>query len=112
MPTNYDPVTVWGVIVVAGVLTFSIRGSFIYLFGRIDELPPQVQSALEYVPAAVFAALVLPAIIVPDGSISLSLGNERLVAGIFAAIAAWYTERVVVTIAVGMLTLWILRFVV
>ncbi|KTG30319.1 AzlD domain-containing protein [Haloferax profundi] len=112
MPTSYDATTVWGVIVVAGVLTFAIRGSFVYLFGRIDEVPPQVQSALEYVPAAVFAALVFPAIIVPEGAVSLSLGNERLVAGTLAAIAAWYTERVFVTIVVGMGALWVLRFVV
>jgi branched-subunit amino acid transport protein len=111
MPTGYDPLTVWGVIVVAGVLTFGIRGSFIYLFGRIDRVPPRVKSALEYVPAAVFAALVVPAVVAPTGELSLSLGNERLVAATLAALAAWYTERVVVTIAVGMGVLWLFRFV-
>ncbi|WP_416840460.1 AzlD domain-containing protein [Haloferax sp. DFSO52] len=112
MPTGYDSTTLWGVIVAAGVLTFAIRGSFIYLFGRIDTIPRRVQSALEYVPAAIFAALVLPALVAPSGSLQFSLGNERLVAGTLAAIAAWYTERVVVTIAVGMVALWVLRFVV
>ncbi|KAB1198242.1 MULTISPECIES: AzlD domain-containing protein [Haloferax] len=111
MPTGYDPTTIWGVIVAAGILTFAIRGSFIYLFGRIDTVPTRVKSALEYVPAAIFAALVLPALVAPSGSLELSLGNERLVAGTLAAIAAWYTERVVVTIAVGMIALWVLRFV-
>lgn len=112
MPTSYDPGTVWVVILVAGVLTFGIRGSFIYLFGRIDEVPPRAQSALEYVPAAVFAALVFPAVLAPSGTLELSLGNDRLLAGTLAALAAWYTERVVVTIAVGMVALWVLRFVV
>jgi branched-subunit amino acid transport protein len=112
MSTSYDPTTIWGVIVVAGVLTFGIRGSFIYLFGRIDTVPPRVKSALDYVPAAVFAALVFPPIVAPAGDVSLSLGNERLVAGTLAAIAAWYTERVIVTILVGMGVLWVLRFVV
>ncbi|WP_396611674.1 AzlD domain-containing protein [Haloferax sp. S1W] len=111
MATSYDPVTVWGVIVVAGILTFAIRGSFVYLFGRIDTVPPNVKSALEYVPAAVFAALVFPAIVAPAGEVALSLGNERLVAGVLAALAAWYTERVVVTIGVGMGVLWLFRFV-
>ncbi|ELZ82760.1 AzlD domain-containing protein [Haloferax larsenii] len=112
MATSYDPLTVWGVIVVAGVLTFGIRASFIYLFGHIDTVPPRVKSALEYVPAAVFAALVFPAVVAPAGDVALSLGNERLVAGVLAALAAWYTERVFVTIAVGMGALWFLRFVV
>ena len=112
MATSYDPATIWGVIVVAGVLTFGIRASFVYLFGRIDSVPPWVESALEYVPAAVFAALVFPAVVAPAGTLDLSLGNERLIAGTLAALAAWYTERVVVTIAVGMVALWVLRFVV
>ncbi|ELZ96966.1 hypothetical protein C440_04293 [Haloferax mucosum ATCC BAA-1512] len=112
MTTSYDPVTVWGVIVLAGALTFAIRGSFVYLFGRIDTVPPRIKSALEYVPAAVFAALVFPALVAPTGDLSLSLGNDRLVAGVLAALAAWYTERVFVTIAVGMGALWVLRFVV
>ncbi|ELZ90011.1 AzlD domain-containing protein [Haloferax sulfurifontis] len=112
MPTGYDSATVWLVIVLAGVLTFAIRGSFIYLFGRIDDVPPAVESALEYVPAAVFAALVFPALLAPAGDLAVSVGNEKLVAGALAALAAWYTERVLATILVGMGALWVLRFVV
>ncbi|MFC7202617.1 AzlD domain-containing protein [Haloferax namakaokahaiae] len=112
MPTDYNGTTIWGVILVAGALTFAIRGSFIYLFGRIDEVPPLAERALKYVPPAVFAALVAPELVAPTGTIDLALGNEQLVAGIVAAIVAWYTENVLATIGVGMAVLWLLRFVV
>ncbi|WP_410766549.1 AzlD domain-containing protein [Haloferax sp. DFSO60] len=112
MPTDYDATTVWGVILVAGVLTFTIRASFIYLFGRIDNVPPLAERALDYVPPAVFAALVLPDLVAPTGTVQLSMANEQLIAGLVAAGVAWYTENVFATIVVGMGVLWLLRFVV
>lgn len=125
MSTDYGPVVIWGVAVVVGLVTFAIRGSFIYLFGRVETVPPRVMRALRFVPPAVFAALVVPSLVVIDGSadlvpvsvsvsegFSVAVGNERLLAGLVAAGAAWVTEDVFATIAAGMLTLWLLRFVV
>ncbi|MDS0294107.1 AzlD domain-containing protein [Halogeometricum luteum] len=125
MPTEYGPVAVWGVAVAVGLATFAVRGSFVYLFGRVESVPPRVTQALRFVPPAVFAALVVPSLVVVDGSADLSpvavslsrgfsvaVGNERLLAGIVAAGAAWVTEDVFATIAAGMATLWLLRFVV
>lgn len=130
MPTGYDPLTVWGLVLVVGVATFAIRASFVYLFGRIDTVPPRLKRALQFVPPAVFAALVAPSLLVVDGAVdaapvavsladavsltdvSVSVGNERLLAGLVAAAVAWVTEDVFATIVVGMATLWVLRFVV
>lgn len=113
MATDYGPLSIWAVILAAGVATFAIRGSFVYLFGRIDEVPRPVMRALRYVPPAVFAALVAPSLVVVDGSVAVTPGNERLLAGVVAAAATWYVkESILVTISVGMATLWLLRFVV
>ena len=109
MPTDYGPVAVWGVVVALGVATFGIRASFVYLFGRIDEVPDRVTNALQFVPPAVFAALTLPAIVAPEGSIAV-VGNERLVAGGLAGAVAWYVDDILATIVVGMAALWVLRF--
>ncbi|WP_435183127.1 AzlD domain-containing protein [Halobellus sp. EA9] len=111
MPTEYGPLAIWGAIVALGVCTFAIRGSFIYLFGRLDDVPDRLVHALRFVPPAVLAALAVPAIVAPGGTIAL-VGNERLLAGIVAAAATWYVEDVFATIAAGMATLWLLRFVV
>lgn len=113
MVTEYGPLSIWAVIAAAGVATFAIRGSFVYLFGRVDEVPEPVMRALRYVPPAVFAALVAPSLVVVDGSVAVAPGNERLLAGVVAAAATWYAEKnILVTISVGMVTLWFLRFVV
>lgn len=110
--TTYGPVSVWAAIVAVGVATFCIRLSFIYLFGRIDTVPPNVTRALRYVPAAVLAALVVPAIVSIEPSVTETLTADRLLAGGAAALVAWYTEDVTATIVVGLVALWVLRFVV
>jgi branched-subunit amino acid transport protein len=112
MTTSYGPTAVWGVILAIGLITYAIRLSFIALFGRIDDIPPGVERALAYVPAAVLAALVVPELVTVQSTLVATLGQDRLLAGLVAAAVAWRTENVFATIAVGMGALWLLRFVV
>ncbi|MFC7135037.1 MULTISPECIES: AzlD domain-containing protein [Salinibaculum] len=111
MPTSYADPALWAVIGLIGVLTYVIRVSFIALFGYFEDIPPRLERALRYVPAAVLAALVLPSFVALDAG---GAGPEvdRLAAGALAAGVAWRTENVFATMAVGMGTLWVVRFLV
>ena len=102
---------VWTVIILVGVGTFLIRLSFFVLFEYLETVPEGLERALRFVPAAVLAALVAPAVVVVDGSPAVSLANGRLLAAGLAVVVAWRTESVLATIAVGMATLVGLRFV-
>ena len=102
----------WVAIVVIGAITYGIRLSFIHLFGRIDGVPARLQRPLRYVPPAVLAALVLPDLVTLRPSVAATLVDERLIAGAVAGAVAWRTENVFATIATGMATLWLFRFVV
>ena len=103
---------IWVAIVVIGLATYGFRLSFIYLFGRIDDVPDRVRRFLRFVPAAVLAALVVPDLLTIRPGIMATLADERLIAGTLAGIVAWRTENVFATIVVGMVGLWLLRFVV
>lgn len=72
-------------------------------------MPDLVQRALKFVPPAIFTAVFLPELFLNNGSMNFSLGNPRLLAGILAIIVAWRTKNVILTIAAGMLALWILQ---
>ena len=100
--------TLW--LTIAGVagVTFALRISFIVLLGRI-EIPPFLERALRFVPAAVLTAVVIPLLFYANGSLELSLGNERLVAGVAAALICWRTRSVPLTLVGGMATLWTLQ---
>lgn len=109
MPTSYSDLAVVGAIAAIAVVTFAIRFSFIALFGRLDEIPPQVRRVLRYVPPAVLAALVVPSIVTVDPA-SGAVALDKLFAGAVAAAVAWRTEDVFATIAAGMGVLWTVRF--
>ncbi|HEV2741712.1 MAG TPA: AzlD domain-containing protein [Rubrobacter sp.] len=98
----------WMTILGAGAVTFALRLSFIALLGRI-RIPPYLGRALRFVPAAVLTAMVVPLLFYEDGALEVSLGNERLLAGLVAALIAWRTRNVLLTLGGGMATLWILQ---
>ena len=102
--------TLWLTIAGAAIVTFALRISFIVLLGRI-EIPPFLERALRYVPAAVLTAVVIPLLSYANGSLEISLGNERLVAGVVAALICWRTRSVPLTRVGGMATLWALQAV-
>lgn len=91
-----------------GVITYLIRLSLFILPERVM-LPPWLLRALRYVPAAVLSAIILPELLLPTGTLDLSLGNERLLAGVVAAVVAWRTRNVFIIVAVGMMVLWLLQ---
>ena len=96
--------TVWAAVALAGVGTYALRASFLFLFEYLGTVPTRVETALGMVPAAVLSALVVPAVLAPEGTVFV-VGNTRLVAGAAAALVAWYTERILATIVVGLAVL-------
>ncbi len=113
MTATYPPGTVWLVVVAAGVGTFLLRLSFIALVGRVESVPPAVEGALRFVPAAVLAALVVPAVVALSAGPTLGLTYDpaKVVAASVATVVAWRTEDVLATIVVGMVTLWAVQAV-
>ena len=98
----------WITIVVVGLLTFGIRLSFLALLGK-KQIAPLLQQALRFVPVAVLSALISPALLMPNGTLALSLTNSRLLAGLLAILVAWRTKNALLTIALGMACLLILQ---
>ena len=100
--------TLWLIMIVGGLLTFGLRLSFIALLDRWQP-PDLLRRALRFVPAAVLAAIIFPELVIRDSHLYLSPGNPRLLAGLLAALVAWRTKNVLLTIAAGMAALLILQ---
>jgi branched-subunit amino acid transport protein len=97
---------VWAVVAVVGAVTFAFRHSFVYLFDRVEGVPPALRAALRYVPAAVLAALVAPALVGSPATPG-PVVTVRTAAGVVAAVVAWRTENTAATLAAGMGALWV-----
>lgn len=100
---------IWLVMIVGGSITFGIRFSFIYLFGRF-EVPETMRKALHYVPPAVLSAIIFPELFLKDGALNLTLANTRLLAGLIAIAAAWFSRNMLLTILAGMSALFLLQW--
>src|SRR5262245_8041832 len=99
---------IWLVMLFGGLITFGIRFSFIYLFGKFH-IPETLRKALHYVPPAVLSAIVFPELFLHNGVLNLSLGNTRLLAGLVAMLVAWFSRNTLLTIIAGMIALFVLQ---
>ena len=100
---------IWLVMILGGLITFGMRFSLIYLFGKF-EIPETLRKALHYVPPAVLSAIIFPELLIRNGALDLSLGNTRLLAGIIAIATAWFSRNTLLTILVGMTTLFLIQW--
>ena len=85
--------------------TFVSRYPMLYFAGR-REIPERLKLALDYIPPAVLISIAVPAVLVQDGEIAISLQNEYLAASIVTSLVAWRSKHMLLSIAAGMLALW------
>jgi len=100
----------WLIIIGMGLITHAQRLVMILFSGRLV-INESMREALRFAPAAVLSAIILPEMLQPAGALDMSLGNERLLAGLVAMAVAWRTKNMIWTVAVGMVVLWILQAV-
>ena len=96
--------SIWLIILLGGLLTFSIRLSFIFLMERVA-MPDWFKRSLRFVPAGVLSAIILPEISAPNGALNISWRNPQLLSGIVAVVVAWRTKNVFLTIIFGIAAL-------
>jgi branched-subunit amino acid transport protein len=103
-----ETTTIWLVILGGMVVTYATRLSFTVILPA-DQLPRQVQQALRFAPPAVLAAIAIPSIILPGSAKAIQLTHPQTLAGLAAALIAWRTGSTWLTIAVGLVLLWLLQ---
>jgi branched-subunit amino acid transport protein len=119
--------TIWLLIFTVGAITYAARMSFIALFAR-RAMPAWLAEALKHVPVAMVTAIIVPSVaFVSPGALELGPGNAKLVAALVAGAVAWWSnagwspqkanpmivrQSAVLTIAAGMIVLWLLEYLV
>lgn len=90
--------SIWLTIAGMALATFAIRA--LPLFTLQGTPPAWLDRALRYVPPAIFAALVVPALVAPDGH--FDFGPYQW-AGLAGAAVAFRTRNMALTIGAGLL---------
>lgn len=103
---------IWLAIVGLTVVTILSRSLFLLAGSRIV-IPPHIQRALRYAPAAALVALIIPELFTIDGALSATslnpLHNPKLLAGVATGLVFFYTRHMLLTIAAGMFVYTVLR---
>lgn len=91
------------------IITFAIRFVMFAFAGKIS-FPNWLAKSLKFVPPAVLTAIIIPAVVMPNGVIELTLKNNYLIAALFAFIIALVTKSLLKTIGLGMAFFLILQY--
>lgn len=101
---SFGSVEGWLAITGLAIGTFLIRYSFIGLLAG-KRLPPRFERALQLAVPAIFAALVVPLILLQNGQFDVHARWPHVFATVVAAIYAWWRRGMFVPLIVGMATL-------
>jgi branched chain amino acid efflux pump len=103
-----EPLTAWALTAGLAVVAFVARAVFILPAWRL-RLPPTIERLLRFAPAAALMAIILPDMARSGETLWLSPENPRVVAGLVAFGVAAATRNIVLTIALGLIVLTVMK---
>ena len=99
----------WLSIIIAGILTYFTRMTMIALIDR-EMLGERIKAVLEYVPSAVFPAIIFPAIFINDYGSFVEINDPKIFGAIVAVIVGYFSKNIIATIISGLVSYWFLIF--
>ena len=100
----------WFSILVSGIVTYFSRMAMIALIDR-DMLGLKVKEVLNYVPAAVFPAIIFPGVFFNDFGSLVEITDPKIYGAIIALVVGFYSRNVIATIISGLLSYWFIIFI-
>ena len=99
----------WLTVIIAGILTYLTRTTMVTLVdGRI--LSTKLKQVLGYVPAAVFPAIIFPAVFLNETGILVNINDPKIIAAAIAIIVGYFAKNVIATILAGLISYWFIIF--
>ena len=100
----------WFSIIVSGIVTYFSRMAMVALIDR-EMLGAKVKEVLNYVPAAVFPAIIFPGVFFNDFGTLVEIKDPKIYGAIVALVVGFYSRNVIATISSGLLSYWIIIFI-
>ena len=99
----------WFSIIVSGIVTYFSRMAMVALIDR-EMLGTKVKEVLNYVPSAVFPAIIFPGVFFDDLGSFVEFTNPKIYGALVALIVGFYSRNVIATISSGLLSYWFMIF--
>tara|TARA_B100001175_G_scaffold284409_1_gene264814 strand:- start:232 stop:486 length:255 start_codon:yes stop_codon:yes gene_type:complete len=75
-----------------------------------DMLSEKTRTLLGYVPSAVFPALIFPAVLIENTGSFVSYDDPKIIAILIAMLVGFFSRKIVATILSGLISYWIIIF--
>ena len=101
----------WFSIIVSGIVTYFSRMAMVALIDR-EMLGTKVKEVLNYVPAAVFPAIIFPGVFFNDFGLLVEITDPKIYGAMIALIVGFFSRSVIATILSGLSSYWFIVFVI
>ena len=99
----------WLSIIISGIVTYFSRMAMVCLINR-EMLGPKVKQVLNYVPAAVFPAIIFPGVFFNDFGTLVAISDPKIYGAVVALVVGFYSKSIIATILSGLLSYWFIIF--
>jgi len=99
----------WLSVIIAGILTYITRMTMVTLVDR-RVLSTKLKQVLGYVPAAVFPAIIFPAVFINESGILVNINDPKIIAATIAITVGYFAKNVIATILTGLISYWFIIF--
>ena len=100
----------WFSIIVSGIVTYFSRMAMVALIDK-EMLGAKIKEVLNYVPAAVFPAIIFPGVFFNDFGTLVEITDPKIYGAIVALVVGFYSRNVIATIISGLLSYWFIIFI-
>jgi len=103
--------SIWISIIIAGIINYLTRlGSVLAINPK--KMSDKTKQILNYVPSAVFPAIIFPAVFLNQENQLVQFNDPKVVAIIIAFFIGIFTKNLIITILSGLITFWIIIFLI
>jgi len=100
----------WLSIIMSGFVTYLARMTMVALINR-ELLGNRIKEVLNYVPAAVFPAIIFPGVFLNDFGSLVEITDPKIYGALTAIIVGFFSRSVILTITSGLASYWFLIFI-
>ncbi len=103
--------SIWISIIIAGIINYLTRlGSVLAINPK--KMSDKTKQILNYVPSAVFPAIIFPAVFLNQENQLVQFNDPKVFAIIIAFFIGIFTKNLIITILSGLITFWIIIFLI
>ena len=102
---------IWISIIIAGIINYLSRLGSVLLI-KPERLNENTKKILSYVPSAVFPAIIFPAVFLNESNTIVQINDPKIIGFIVSIIIGYLSKSIITTIISGLLSYWLVIFLI